>query len=242
MAEIPYSMPLCMPEYSSPPYRLGPLGGANFLCTLPPEVLASLVPEPLAANPEGMLWIYTVHIAAAKPLPLPYHELGIFVPVVCDGQPGLFALALFLDEPLPITIGREVWGFPKRYADSIVIEREDDRCHSRLAHEGLTLMEARFRVTEKETRPGDEQPARVYTRRVIPSWQAGERSVDQLVALNWVSSNETRFEGEQAEITVAFPAWSQLSVLNKMRCVKSWYSETESCTLDGGEVVRDYLS
>ncbi len=236
-----YSMPLAMPEYPPPPYRLGPLEGVNFLCTLPRETLASLVPEPLKTNADGIFWIYLVHIAAAKPLPLPYHEVGLFVPVTCDGQQGLFSLAMFLDESLPITIGREVWGFPKRFADSISLEREGDRCRSQLVHEGSTLLDATFRMTENETQLAGEQLTRVYTHRVIPSWQPNKPSIDQLVALNWSSTNETRQETTEAELRLSFPADSQLSLLNTMRCIKSWYSQTEVCTLAGGEVVQNFL-
>ncbi len=242
----PYSMPAPMPEYPPPPYRLGPLEGANLLCTLPSEVLRCLVPEPLVinteGNAEGLLWIYLVHIAAAKPLPLPYHELGIFVPVTCAGQQGLFALALFLDESLPITIGREVWGFPKRFADSVTLNCDDNCCSGKLVHEGSTLFAASFRVTDKVTDLSGDQPARVYTHRMIPSWNPDQPSVNQLVGLNWISTNETRLEAADAKLEVAFPASSQLSLLNNMRCIKAWYSRTEACTLEGGEVVRDFLT
>ncbi|NOY29627.1 MAG: acetoacetate decarboxylase family protein [Planctomycetes bacterium] len=238
----PYSMPMLMPEYPPPPYRLGPLEGSNFLCTLPSQVLASLVPEPLETNADGVLWIYFVHIGAAKPLLLPYREVGLFVPVTYDGKQGLFSLAMFLDESLPITIGREVWGFPKRFADSISLEREGDRCSSKLVHDGSTLLDATFRVAENKTQQPSEQLTRVYTHRVIPSWQSDKPSINQIVALNWTSTNEMRQAASEAKLRVAFPADSQLSVLNEMCCIKSWYSKTEACTLAGGEVVRDFLS
>ena len=235
-----YSTPTLMPEYPPPPYRLGPLVGANFLCTLPDDVLPSLVPKPLAADPKMPLWLYMVHISATDPVALDYHEVGLFIPVAHADQPGVYALALFLDQSLPITIGREVWGFPKKYADSIVVDRDQARCAAQLSHAGANFLEARFHVTDRTTDLGAAQTTRVFTHRRIPSWQPNQPAIDQLVALNWHSQQETRWEGEAVELHVAFPTTSALSVLNPMRCIKVWYSQTQACTLAGGEVVQNY--
>ncbi len=235
-----YSMPSPMPEYPPPPYRLEAVEGANFLCTLPTEVIATLLPDPLVANAEGILWLYLFHLEAAEPLAFDYHEVGLFVPVTCNRQQGVFSLALFLDESLPITIGREVWGFPKKFADSIAVRREQNCCNTKLVHQGSTLLEATFCVTEEEVRLEAEQTHRVYTHRMIPSWRPDQPSIDQIVALNWLSANETRWKGKEAKLQVAFPESSSLRVLNTMRCVKSWYSRTETCILEGGEVVCDF--
>ena len=235
-----YSMPFHLEEYPPPPYRLGRVSGANFLCRTTSEIAKTLVPAPLTANRDNHLWFYFVHMAIVEPISIGYHEIGIFVPVTYEDQPGFFCLALFLDQSLPVTIGREIWGFPKKIADSIVVGRDGDACIGQLQHAGTTLLDASFRVAKNETRLPGGETNRVYTHRVIPSWNPASPSVNQVVELNWIPLSETRWAAENAVLDVTFPQSSPLSVLNDVKCIESWYSESDGCTLEGGRVIRDF--
>jgi acetoacetate decarboxylase len=45
-----------------------------------------------------------------------YTEAGQVIPVIHEGVEANFTLAMYLDDFSPIAAGREIWGFPKKYA------------------------------------------------------------------------------------------------------------------------------
>ena len=45
-----------------------------------------------------------------------YTESGIVIPCVYQGQPINFTAQMYLDDDPPIAAGREIWGFPKKWA------------------------------------------------------------------------------------------------------------------------------
>ncbi len=54
-----------------------------------------------------------------------YTETGQVIPVTFEGQAGSYVHAIYLDDDLPITGGRELWGFPKKFAQpSLEVHKE----------------------------------------------------------------------------------------------------------------------
>jgi len=49
-----------------------------------------------------------------------YTETGQVVPVKYKGEEGTFTLSMYLDCHAPIAAGREIWGFPKKYAKPVL--------------------------------------------------------------------------------------------------------------------------
>ena len=62
-----------------------------------------------------------------------YTETGQVIPVKFNGQAGSYSHAMFLNDGPPIYGGRELWGFPKKYAQPSLDSRQGyaDR-HARL--------------------------------------------------------------------------------------------------------------
>lgn len=54
-----------------------------------------------------------------------YTESGQVIPVRYKGEEGGFTIAMFLDCESPIAGGREIWGFPKKYAKPQLFVEED---------------------------------------------------------------------------------------------------------------------
>lgn len=54
-----------------------------------------------------------------------YTESGQIIPVRYKGEEGTLTLAMFLDCHAPIAGGREIWGFPKKYAKPKLFVEED---------------------------------------------------------------------------------------------------------------------
>ena len=51
-----------------------------------------------------------------------YEESGTDVQALWQGEPCNFSVQMYLDDESPITGGREIWGFPKKYARALAAE------------------------------------------------------------------------------------------------------------------------
>jgi acetoacetate decarboxylase len=51
-----------------------------------------------------------------------YEESGTDVQALWQGEPCNFSVQMYLDDEPPITGGREIWGFPKKYARALAAE------------------------------------------------------------------------------------------------------------------------
>ena len=46
-----------------------------------------------------------------------YTETGVVIPCSFEGKPASFVSQMYLDDEAPIAAGREIWGFPKKFAN-----------------------------------------------------------------------------------------------------------------------------
>lgn len=236
-----YSMPLSAPEYPPPPYRFSKISGANLLCRADAAALRSLVPPPLQPQPDHKVWIYAVELTIEQPLAVQYQEVGVFLPVMHGDDAGMFALILFLDQALPITVGREVWGFPKRAAEHISIDREVDHLAVELTHLGRPVLQWSFALTDESAQTVAEQAHRVFTHRRIPAPAPDEApAIDELVELAWHTSGETRRRGVDVRFQADWSGMPQLEGLNDLQVLAAWYSDSPGCSLQSGRVVHRF--
>lgn len=79
------------------------------------DLINKLVPEPLKTNTDGLICI---DIGIQKfESGFSYYEMTLYIPVEFKGKKGVYAVLLYLSDVTAITVGREIWGFPKHYAD-----------------------------------------------------------------------------------------------------------------------------
>ena len=73
-----------------------------------------MVPEPLEV-PEPLVKFEFIRMPDSTGFGN-YTEAGQVIPVRFNGQSGAYVHAMYLDDDAPIAGGRELWGFPKKYA------------------------------------------------------------------------------------------------------------------------------
>jgi len=78
-----------------------------------PEMLRAVVPEPM--EPDGNVVNFEVMKMPDSSGFGDYTESGLVIPCIYKGEKVNFSLMMFLDDEPPITGGREIWGFPKKY-------------------------------------------------------------------------------------------------------------------------------
>ena len=118
-----FAMPINSPAFPRGPYRFYNREFLTITYRTDPERLRQMVPEPL--QPAGD----TVNFEFIR---MPdstgfgdYTESGQVIPVTLDGKPGAYSLAMYLNDGPPILGGRELWGFPKKFAQpSLGVHRD----------------------------------------------------------------------------------------------------------------------
>lgn len=120
-----FAMPLTSPAYPRGPYRF--VGREYLLITYrtDPEKLRAVVPEPLQIDPAKPYVKYEFMRMPDSTGFGDYTETGQVIPVTFNGQKGGYSHSMFLNDEAPIAGGRELWGFPKKLADtSLKIETD----------------------------------------------------------------------------------------------------------------------
>ena len=121
--EQAYSMPLTSPAYPRGPYRFIDRQFLIITYRTEPDRLRAVIPEPLE---------FTEPLVKFEFIRMPdstgfgdYTECGQVIPVRFRGKEGGYSHAMYLNDGPPIFGGRELWGFPKKYAQpSLTVEKD----------------------------------------------------------------------------------------------------------------------
>ena len=121
--ETAYSMPLTSPAYPKGPYRFVDREFLVITYRTDPEKLRAVVPEPLQID-EPLVKFEFIRMPDSTGFG-DYTEAGQVIPVRLDKEVGGYSHAMYLNDGPPIFGGRELWGFPKKYAQpSLEINRD----------------------------------------------------------------------------------------------------------------------
>ena len=121
--ETAYSMPLTSPAYPKGPYRFVDREFLVITYRTDAEKLRAVVPEPLEID-EPLVKFEFIRMPDSTGFG-DYTESGQVIPVRLGSEKGGYSHAMYLNDGPPIFGGRELWGFPKKYAQpSLKIARD----------------------------------------------------------------------------------------------------------------------
>jgi len=108
------SMPVFSPSYPRGPYRF--IGREYLIVTYEtePDAIRAALPEPLEPAPGNLVYYEWMKMPDASGFG-DYEESGSGIFATFNGEPCNFSVQMYLDDEPPITGGREIWGFPKKY-------------------------------------------------------------------------------------------------------------------------------
>jgi acetoacetate decarboxylase len=109
------SMPILGSSYPKAPNRFINREYLNVSYETDPEAIRAVVPEPL--EPDGNVITFEVMKMPDSSGFGDYTESGIVIPCIYKGEKVSFPLMMYLDDEPPISGGREIWGFPKKYGE-----------------------------------------------------------------------------------------------------------------------------
>jgi acetoacetate decarboxylase len=108
------SMPAMAPSYPHGPFRF--INREYLLITFESDssVIRSALPEPLELARDNLVIYEFMKMPDSSGFG-DYCESGIVIPCLYKGEEVNFTAQMYLDDEPPITGGREIWGFPKKY-------------------------------------------------------------------------------------------------------------------------------
>lgn len=177
----------------SGPYVTEPYPMVLFVMEDDPARLARLLPKDVSLVP-GMGGRYLISFnffnkvrsknPSAAGRAFSYHETTPFIPCVAGGRaPGLFSPEMYPDNYLAITLGREMYGFPKRFAKTERVDGEDGS-HIDVVMDGRLVLRASW---------ADDQalPADTFVQELASAFSPDRAMPDSLSraaghALQWI--------------------------------------------------------
>ena len=108
------SMPLFSPSYTAGPYIFIRREYLIVTYETEPDALRAALPEPLEPAPGNLAYYEWMKMPDASGFG-DYEESGTGILALWRKEPCNFSVQMYLDDEPPITAGREIWGFPKKY-------------------------------------------------------------------------------------------------------------------------------
>ena len=123
-----FAMPITNPSFSRGPYRFRDREYLIIEYETDIDALRAVIPEPLELEKPTVKYEF---------IKMPdsdgfgsYAESGQVIPVMFNGISGNYLHSMYLDDISPIVGGREIWGFPKKYAHpEMRVDRVSKDCY-----------------------------------------------------------------------------------------------------------------
>src|SRR6201991_2527656 len=109
------SMPAAGPSYPAGPYRFVNREYMVITYESDPDLIRAQLPEPLEMADQPQVHYEWIKMPDSSGFGS-YTESGLVIPCKFKGEEANFVAQMYLDDDPPIAAGREIWGFPKKYA------------------------------------------------------------------------------------------------------------------------------
>jgi acetoacetate decarboxylase len=230
---------------TTPPYLMPPFTYENnrtlaITFKTSPDVLRALVPEPLVVNADNLMTIYVGELHVVDPKQISYYEAGIMIPASYERDKGCYMPVLYLDKVLPITIGREVFGYPKFQA-KLSMEIEAGVVHASVMSEGTSLIDATLHMGAPIP-PTALSPRSVFLMKTVPSVTGGSMyDVKRLTTAVLRDEMNSEMRPGKATLRLGSTASDPLGMIPVLEVVSGVYY-IGGFAIDYGRVVYDYLA
>jgi acetoacetate decarboxylase len=117
-----------------------------------PEVIREILPKPLKPSPDSSGTVFVARYPQTN-FGSVYNEGALFLNCEFKGERGGYCLSMPVDEDMAMIGGREIYGYPKKMAEKISLERNGDHVIGSVIRKGTELIRMECQL-EKEA-PGD---------------------------------------------------------------------------------------
>lgn len=237
------SMPPGNPSYPSGPYRF--INREFFVVTYESdsEAIKRAVPAPL--EPDGSNRVFYEWISMPDSWGFgSYSESGIVIPCLFNGEVVNYTAQMYLNDEPPITAGREIWGFPKRWGEPRV-RVETDTLTGTLEYAGervaMGTMGYKYEDLCQDSAECRKNLEKTQVNLKLLPCVTGKPLVAQLVAYNLTDITVKGYWGGPARLHLVPHANAPVADFPVRKVIGGRHFIAD-ITLPYGRVVHDYLA
>jgi acetoacetate decarboxylase len=120
-----------------------------------PGVLAAVLPKPLKPPEHPMATAFVAHYPKTN-FGVTYREGALFVAATYKDELGVYCLAMPVDDDMALIGGREQYGYPKKMAESISLERDGGHVVGSVIRKGEEILHIEVELTDEvDTESGE---------------------------------------------------------------------------------------
>ncbi len=112
------------------------------------ETVERLLPPPLEPGDTLVCVAFVAEYQRTNFIP-PYNEAAVFIPCQYKGEAGRYCVAMPVTTDIAMIGGREVYGYPKKIAEKIFIERVGNEVHGLCVRHDVPIIEIKGTLTEE---------------------------------------------------------------------------------------------
>lgn len=234
-----YTMPINNPLYGKPPFHYKEAESIMVVFRSDPDVISELVPEPMEANPDGLV-VTSINRFNCTGFGRSI-EMFFIIPVTFQGEAGSYIPLILLDKDKPFAAGREIWGWEKKLGH-LELEEKDGIVYGSAERGGSAVVKASVERSEIGTLEDIAGSAVYFCVKVIPSVvKDAPPEVAQLTRVD-VTEGLNFHTIEKGPAALEFPMSPAgfLHTIPILEILGGFYLTWEQ-TLGYGTIVHDYL-
>ncbi len=233
-----FTNPIVSPLYGKPPLVWKDMRVQLVVYETDIENVRRVIPHPLEARSDIVItWVSEFELGTTQGA---FKEMAIYVQVRHGKREGDYEPFLYVNSSLPLTAGREIWGYQKKMAEiSIRFEQEATVAKVvRLDHQILKALVVPERVAAMSEIPWSRDG--VFSLKYIPSAEEGGRPVRELVLTEGkFTAQEGKFFGGRASVVFERSEIDPTYLLEPKRIIGGFFGQGD-LYLPFGKIVHDY--
>lgn len=205
------------------------------------EVVRRVLPPPLEPTPQPLGHAYVAEFHRTN-FGVTYNEAALFIQAQYKGEVGDYCLALPVTNDMALIGGREEYGYPKKIAETIRVQREGNQASGICIRKGIPIIEIKANLI------GPPPPQAVSTPRPKflfkhfrdPSWtKSGKFDYNPRLVKQFNEILSGKVEVGKGELTLADSKYDPISEIPVEEVLMASYVEGMEVRMLPGEVVAE---
>ena len=204
------------------------------------EVVKRVLPPPLEPDHTSMGFAYVAEFHRTN-FGATYNEAGLFLLARYKGEEGQYCLSMPVTNDMAMIAGREVYGFPKKIAETIGIKREGNKVTGVCIRRGIPIIKIKVNLTGP-VKPEANPPATPnYLFKYLPNSDPKSGIFDYNPRLIKLHSEIDRgkVESGEGELTLAKSKYDPIYDIPVEEVITAIYAQGMEVRLQSGEVVAE---
>jgi acetoacetate decarboxylase len=109
------------------------------------DVVSKILPKPLEPASEPLVMAFVAHYPQTN-FGCPYNEGAILVQTKLGKETGIYCVSMPVDDDMAMVYGREIYGYPKKLADNIRLEKKDSQIIGSVSRKGIEILRIELNV------------------------------------------------------------------------------------------------